>query len=318
MGTLSCLRHELFEVIYVQQKVDDHLRRMCTHGLVLKPMNDPCFQLIRYLPRSFLPILSENVELDHRRAQAIAVGTEGVPTVPRQVLNQFVEQLSDSLIDQLRIHHSLRYTLISGNCVGLLLDHPILAAEDKDRFALIQAGDETAFEGLFREHYAALCGFARKFVADKETAEELVQDMFMQFWDKRLNLNLEVSLRAYLFTAIRNSCLNHLKHLTVRDRHADHARSLEIKHAVDPSQELETAELQARIQLAIADLPDRCGEIFKMSRFEGLKYEEIAQKLELSPRTVEVQIGKALKILRQTLAEWLPMMILWLGADFFS
>ena len=80
---------------------------------------------------------------------------------------------------------------------------------------------------------------------------------------------------------------------------------------------MEAAELPARIQLAINELPDRCGEIFKMSRFEGLKYDEIAAKLQLSPRTVEVQIGKALKILRQILAEWLPVMVAWLGFEFF-
>lgn len=183
---------------------------------------------------------------------------------------------------------------------------------------MIQAGDESAFEGLFREHYAVLCGFARKIVSDGDTAEELVQELFMQLWDKRLSLNPETSLRAYLFTAIRNSCLNHLKHQNVRGRHEDHARNLPLQLAPDPSQALETAELQARIHLAIGELPDRCSEIFKMSRFEGLKYDEIAEKLQLSPRTVEVQIGKALRILRETLAEWLPVMILWLGLDFFQ
>lgn len=196
--------------------------------------------------------------------------------------------------------------------------HPDLTADDKDRFSLIQAGDEVAFEGLFREHYAVLCGFARKFVKDSVVAEELVQELFTQLWDKRDSLHLEISIRSYLFTSIRNSCLNHLKHQNVRDRYADHARNLPVQMAPEPSQELETAELQARIQLAISELPDRCGEIFKMSRFEGLKYDEIAAKLQLSPRTVEVQIGKALKILRQVLADWLPVMIAWLGVEFFQ
>ncbi len=196
--------------------------------------------------------------------------------------------------------------------------HPDLTADDIDRFSLIQAGDESAFEGLFREHYAVLCGFARKFVKDPVVAEELVQELFTQLWDKRESLNPENSIRSYLFTSIRNSCLNHLKHQNVRNRHADYARNLPVQMAPEPSQELEAAELQARIQLAINELPDRCGEIFKMSRFEGLKYDEIAAKLELSPRTVEVQIGKALKILRQILAEWLPVMVAWLGFEFFQ
>jgi RNA polymerase sigma-70 factor, ECF subfamily len=192
-----------------------------------------------------------------------------------------------------------------------------LVANDKEWYARIKEGDESAFEALFRAHYAVLCGFARKFVADSETAEELVQELFTQMWDRRATLNPETSLKAYLFTAIRNSCLNHLKHLAVKSRHQEHARSMEVAHAADPSEALQTAELEARIHLEIDALPERCREIFRLSRFQGLKYDEIAQELGISPRTVEVQIGKALKTLRENLTEWLPMIIFLLGANHF-
>lgn len=182
---------------------------------------------------------------------------------------------------------------------------------------MIQDGDQSAFESLFREHYGALCGFARRLVGDTAVAEELVQDLFVQLWEKRATLSPEISLRSYLFTATRNSCLNHLKHVAVRGRHEDHVRQQPQGLAADPSETVQLAELQARLGLAIEALPDRCGEIFKMSRFEGLKYDEIAERLELSPRTVEVQIGKALRILREALAEWLPVLVAWLGVEFF-
>lgn len=193
-----------------------------------------------------------------------------------------------------------------------------MTLSDKERFSLIQAGDESVFESLFREHYAILCAFARKFVADTDTAEELVQELFVQLWDKRHSIHPTTSLRSYLFTAIRNSCFNHLKHQAVKGRHEEHSRTLPLQLVSDPSQAMEQAELQARISLAIEALPDRCGEIFKLSRYEGLKYDEIAERLQLSPRTVEVQIGKALKLLREALADWLPLIILLLGANFFS
>jgi RNA polymerase sigma-70 factor, ECF subfamily len=192
-----------------------------------------------------------------------------------------------------------------------------LAPNDKEWYALIKAGDEKAFEALFREYYAILCAFARKFVQDGDVAEEMVQELFMQLWDKRQSLQSDTSIRSYLFTAVRNSCLNHIKHLSVRERHEAHTRQQAVPFSSDPLEALEQAELQARLHLAIEDLPDRCGEIFKLSRYEGLKYEEIAQQLQLSPRTVEVQIGKALRFLRKALAEWLPLLIIWLGAGYF-
>jgi RNA polymerase sigma-70 factor, ECF subfamily len=192
-----------------------------------------------------------------------------------------------------------------------------LTLSDKERFGLIRAGDESVFEGLFREHYGVLCGFARKFVVDSAVAEELVQDLFVQLWERREALQPEVSLRSYLFTAVRNGCLNHLKHLGIREQHQNHSQHLPSAYAADPLEVMEHEELNARIHLAIAALPDRCGEIFKMSRFDGLKYDEIAAQLQLSPRTVEVQIGKALRILRESLSDYLPLFVGLLGYEWF-
>ncbi|MEM1000024.1 MAG: RNA polymerase sigma-70 factor [Bacteroidota bacterium] len=173
----------------------------------------------------------------------------------------------------------------------------------------LRNGDRGAFEALFREHYAVMVRFARKFISDPAEAEEVVQDLFVQLWEKRNQLKLNTSIRSYLFTAVRNRCLNAIKHQKVRDQHAEAVRNATPRREADASESLEAAELQVRIQGAIEKLPTRCREVFVLSRFEGKKYQEIAEQLAISPRTVETQIGKALKLLRRDLADYLPALM---------
>jgi RNA polymerase sigma-70 factor (ECF subfamily) len=181
-----------------------------------------------------------------------------------------------------------------------------------DLMAQVQKGDKASFEALFRTYYEMLCNFSRKFVGDMDEAEELVQDLFAQLWEKREQLKVETSPQSYLFSAARNRCLNHLKHRKVRDQHAQSVLAAPLQSEPDATQALEAAELQSRIQAAIDLLPARCREVFVLSRFQGKKYQEIATQMGISPRTVEVQIGKALKILREALRDYLPLSLLWL------
>ncbi len=178
----------------------------------------------------------------------------------------------------------------------------------------IQSGDEAAFERLFRSWYPNLVGFARRFVQDPDESEELVQDFFFQLWEKRQQFSLSTSLRSYLFTAVRNRCFNYLQHHKVRRQHqegiADRLTSL--GQSSGPQEQLEHGELAQRIDAAVEALPPRCREVFVASRYEGKKYKEIAESLGISPRTVEVQIGKALKQLRSALKDILPLIIWWL------
>lgn len=160
-------------------------------------------------------------------------------------------------------------------------------------------------------YYGVLCGFAYKFTEDMDQAEELVQELFVQLWDKRETLVPNSSVKSYLFTATRNACLNHLKHQKVRAKFAEAVQAQPMPQMGDAGEALEAAELKARIELAIEDLPERCREVFVMSRYEGLKYQEIADKLQISARTVEVQVGKALKMMRDHLRDFLPV-VLWL------
>jgi RNA polymerase sigma-70 factor, ECF subfamily len=177
-------------------------------------------------------------------------------------------------------------------------------------FAPIAAGDRNAFEVLFRSHYRPLCAFAMQYVKDGDKAEDLVQDLFFRLWMDREKTKVTTSLKAYLFQAVRNRCLNAVK---VQGR----VRSLneEADDGIDEDvrTEEEHAERAARVNAAIELLPEERRRVFKMSRHEGLKYQEIAERLGISVKTVENQMGKALKTLREELADLMPVTILgWL------
>ncbi|UII24265.1 RNA polymerase sigma-70 factor [Fulvivirga ligni] len=174
---------------------------------------------------------------------------------------------------------------------------------------LIKAGDEKAFEHLFRANYAGMCGYAMKYLEEKEQAEEVVQDVFMHFWDKRTALEVSGSLEAYLFRSVRNACLNKLKHARVRLQYAaaqEHEEKYKEGQMVDGVVEL---ELQEKIEECIGQLPPERQKIFLLSREEGLKYREIADQLKISVKTVEAQMGKALKFLKENLQEYLPVIL---------
>lgn len=179
-------------------------------------------------------------------------------------------------------------------------------------YTAIRAGDQRAYERLFRAHYAVLCAFAHKLVSDRDMAEEIVQNIFVQLWEKRDSIGVATSARSYLFSATRNACLNHLNHLKVRNRFAEAVQAMPLEQADDAAAQLELQELNTRLHAAIDQLPERCREVFVLSRFESLKYDEIAQRLAISPRTVEVQIGKALRFLRDHLRDLLPFLLYWL------
>ncbi|MCI4667290.1 MAG: RNA polymerase sigma-70 factor [Bacteroidia bacterium] len=168
----------------------------------------------------------------------------------------------------------------------------------------IQSDEE--FEQLFRLHFLPLKAYAQKWLKDPLEAEEIVQEVFVQLWEKRFQLNINTSIKAYLFRAVYHKVLNIHRHEKVRHAHQEYAQSKGTKlEFEDPA---ETVELKDRIAAAIGMLPQKCGEVFKMSRLEGLSYKEIAQKMNISPKTVEVQMGKALKLLRKSLRDYLPIL----------
>jgi RNA polymerase sigma-70 factor (ECF subfamily) len=169
---------------------------------------------------------------------------------------------------------------------------------------------EAAFERLFKMHFRGLHAYAITILKDEAMAEEIVQNVFFKVWEKRELLEIETSPKAYLYKAVYHDCLNYLKHKKVKSAHAMHV----VRHASDKientSGKVLMRELKEKIQAAMNELPEQCRTIFQMSRFEGLKYQEIADEMGLSVKTVENQMGKALKLMRVKLVEFLPLLLL--------
>jgi RNA polymerase sigma-70 factor, ECF subfamily len=166
--------------------------------------------------------------------------------------------------------------------------------------------DLQSYEKLFRELFKPLCGFSMKYVGDLDEARNLVHEVFITVWEKYDTLPPDTNFRSYLFTSVRNRSLNYLrdkkKHITL-DHVAENTFS-------ESDTTLEASELEKEIETAIHSLPEKCRQIFKMNRVEGLKYAEIADKLGLSIKTVEAQMSKALSVLRERLREFLILIVM--------
>jgi RNA polymerase sigma-70 factor, ECF subfamily len=174
-------------------------------------------------------------------------------------------------------------------------------------------GDVTAFEMLFRTYYQPLCHYAYSFLQDKEDAEEIVQSTFLMVWEKRDTLAIRTSVRPYLYAMVRNACLNVLKHQKIKQKHAVEAQAMADRSHDSVNQIVTSHELEYKIKEALEELPEQCRIVFKLSRFEELKYAEIADQLTISIKTVENHMGKALKIMREQLKDYLPLIMVFLN-----
>ena len=177
----------------------------------------------------------------------------------------------------------------------------------------MKKGKEYAFDFFFNYYYPGLCVYAQKmFTIPEQEARDLVQDVFVKFWNDREKSAIRFSIRSYLFASVKNRCFDlHRK----KDRHV---KLQEITNEMAVSDELfETfvlSELEALFNKSLEKLPERCREVFEMSRLQGLKNREIAARLNISEKTVENQITNALHILKTELKDYLPLLILF---DFF-
>jgi len=179
------------------------------------------------------------------------------------------------------------------------------AADDRELLAHIRQGEEGAFDVLFRRYYGPLVGLAESMVRSRAVAEEVVQDVLLEFWRRREGLVITDTVRAYLFRSVRNRSLNELRRKKVEKAAEPYARGEESAPATAQS-DLVNAELSNAIGAAVAALPEPCREVFELSRTNGLKYSEIADALGVSVKTVEARMGRALKELRERLAVWIP------------
>jgi len=181
-----------------------------------------------------------------------------------------------------------------------------MASENSTSSLHANPGDKAAFEALFTAHYVPLCRYAHKFTGDMERARDLVQDVFVSFYDKASAV--QISQKAYLYRSVHNACLNYIRQSRTR---ADHHENIKLRTpALDERDVLISQEMETRIWAVIENLPEQCRRIFKMNRLEGKKNAEIAEALNISIRTVETQISKALRSLRENLGDLLLTLFL--------
>ncbi|ALJ00892.1 RNA polymerase sigma-70 factor [Rufibacter tibetensis] len=176
-----------------------------------------------------------------------------------------------------------------------------LLTQDQELHALLKTNEALFMETLFKQYYTLLCRTAVRFTKDTESAEDLVQEVFCKIWQNREVLEVTTSYKAYLVRSVTNQALNYIekqKRLVL----AEDTTPFESSLSANTTMELIAGtEMEGRIQQALEALPPQCRLIFEMSRFEELTYKEIADTLQLSPKTVENQMGKALRILREHL-----------------
>ena len=173
----------------------------------------------------------------------------------------------------------------------------------------IQALDADGFEQLFKNHFSGLCFFAQRYVKDFDAAKEIVQDAFFNLWEKRDTIDMDRPVKSYLTMVIHNKCSNYLRDNNKFDAYVLHIENLlDIPEYVDADSMVES-ELKSKIDVAISELPEKCREVFVMNRYDNLKYLEIAERLQISVKTVETQMSKALQMMRIQLAEYLTVFI---------
>ncbi len=170
--------------------------------------------------------------------------------------------------------------------------------------------DKKSFEALFKQYYERLCKYANNWLNDWHASEEVVQQVFYKLWDKKHQINIESSIKPYLYKAVYYGSLNELKRIE-KQNSIEAMKSEELEKA-SHSETPYWRELQDRIEEGLNKLPEQCRIIFKMSRYEDLKYREIAEVLNISVKTVENQMGKALKLMRQNLSEYLTILFIFL------
>ena len=175
----------------------------------------------------------------------------------------------------------------------------MLTPEDRKILERLNAQDPGAVNVLFEDYYEQLYSFASYMISNSEVAHDLVQDVFVRIWENRSSLNLHTSLRNYMFSAVRNNCLNHLKSLNVEDRHN---RKWLMAHIESETVDvIEDAELRRQIDGLVSELPSQCRDIFSLRYYEGFSYKEISMSMNVSESVVKVQLHRAVKKLREKL-----------------
>ncbi|KAA3634729.1 MAG: RNA polymerase sigma-70 factor [Bacteroidetes bacterium] len=165
------------------------------------------------------------------------------------------------------------------------------------------------FEQLFKAHFMHLCNFAHQYVPDKDSARDITQKVFINLWENRNKIDPGKSVRSYLFTSVRNRCLNYIRD---QKKYRSNVLDVEINDYEFSFEEdhMAVEELKGRIEEALQVLPSKCRQVFEMSRYKNMKYKDIAEELDVSVKTVEAHMSRALKTLRERLEDYIFLLIL--------
>ena len=193
----------------------------------------------------------------------------------------------------------------------------LITRTDKQLIDLIAQGNELAFTVMYHRYYEVLSRSAYKRLQNEDIVEELVQDVFLNLWNKAAGLDPEGNLKSYLFATLRNKVLHELRASMVIAKHAKVISQQQTYFAEDANSLIHSKHLEQKFQSVVNELPPQCREAFTLSRFEELSYKSIAERMDISVNTVEKHIGKALHILRRSFKEYDITLLVLLGLFLF-
>ncbi len=176
-----------------------------------------------------------------------------------------------------------------------------MESQEKYNIEGLRSGRESAYRQLFEQYYQKLVVFANKYLEDLDSARDIVQEFYLCLYESRHSISIQTSLKSYLYSAVKNRCLNQVKHEQIKEKHRNMSRSEASVSDPDLEEIMDAVELEARVYEIVSKLPEKCRQIYIMSRVDGKHNRDIADELNLSVRTVETQISKALKILKNSL-----------------
>lgn len=193
--------------------------------------------------------------------------------------------------------------LVAGNSSMIMeIEYYVLISD-------LKRGNKDAFSQLFRLYYKDLVLFGGNFLPNKDRCEDIVQSFFLRLWENRESINIQTSLRSFMLQSVKNACLDELRHIQVMREHKAYTEWFSNNLDCDTENYVLYSELQSKLAVALDKIPSECREAFEMNRIQGIKYKDIAVKFSVSERTIEVRIGKALRLLRHYLQEFLVIIL---------
>lgn len=177
---------------------------------------------------------------------------------------------------------------------------------------VVENDDENAFKQIFFDFFAPLCIFAHRYVDSREDCEDIVQNMFFALWEHRKGLVINCSIRNFLITNVRNACIDFLRRQYVQQAYAEREIQKGEQDPMDTAMLYAVTELEEKVKVALALLPENVRQSFEMNRFDGKTYPQIAQECNISVKTVEAHISKALKVLRVELRDYIYLCVLFM------